>query len=566
MNPTRENSDLVATTIFRLCRKPNASAVAYRLSVTPSPIQSELEIMTALGENGRTSFCTFHEAREACVVSRPLSDLINIWHPDKIEGSTFCLHLHARQFRLADEALSQALTEWRAGEATATEVSGSQATSPTEIRVARGKSASGQSKDGDAVILHVTFPQEEGSVLDAEVWSGVEVSVPLTARVETIPVVVMKEMQKLLRQDKRLFAMLQEGKNRLTFKPYLQFKDCRDCYVDLEHGRVVVQTIARLFSEPSEQAREIEVMVEVEGESCDMAPSKPAEAVVPFVCELSEMFRLGRVQDVTSSGAKAKTILCETAIIGALDVETGLRLGAVTIFAVNNMSIGDCYAGAMLSFKESYAWADKYWGARTLEDLATMVRAHRNDRLKPGQELPIRPDYTFERFDAGGLKLGLIRWPSSGVHLTIRCVSMLPLDDMAFVFPALKYTQYTLEAVDTVDSVKMMIREEMRAKRKDGRTCGSLFQKDVVGRWDLVLWTLPQIDGMTTLHRWLGGPVTQFMRSKGKTDGRLYVEAHVVEVRRDEEQDEEEQEAGGGRLDAADGMDGQSEGLFISQA
>ncbi|TKA72855.1 hypothetical protein B0A55_07700 [Friedmanniomyces simplex] len=571
MNQQPQNGDaeFIATATFRLCHKPAAAeTITYHLSVGTSPTKTEIDILSALGENGRTSFCTFHEERESCVVSRPLGDLIIIWHPEKIAGSNFCLHVHARQLRVSDEEVRAAEKEWQgvgevAGSGVETEVAkGAEAESSNtgKNKAARRKSGSSE-LPGDSVTVRLSFLQDEDSVLDPAVWRGVDISVPRTARVESLPTLMMADVRTLVKQDKRLFAMLQAGSSKIIVNPSLQFKDYRDRYVNFELGKLLVETFADLFSAASEE-RSVDVAVEMLGRDAETTPKKPADAVEPFVCDVSAMFRLGAVQQrAASASTKASGIAHEMIIVGVFDDTAGLLLGTVPIFSVNSLLIGDCYVGATtIDFKETHEWAEKYADATSIEDLAALVRAHRKDKPKPALRLPVRPSFSFRRFNPLEHGLGVIRWPSVGVHLTVRCVSMLPAsyssdDGGLIVFPALRHTRYALESVDNVDSVKMMIREEMRGQGKDGRTCGCLFEEGMMGKWEMVLWVLPQMEGTATLYRWVEGGAAQFLRpgDKGTMDGRLYVEAHVLEV----------EGPVSGRVEAADEME-EGSSLFVS--
>jgi hypothetical protein len=94
--------DHIATATFRLC-KSTTTSTTYNLTVSCSPMQAELDILARLSADGYSYFSTFHHERESCVFGRPLADLLEIWHPEKIEEEIFCLHLHGRQVRLREE-------------------------------------------------------------------------------------------------------------------------------------------------------------------------------------------------------------------------------------------------------------------------------------------------------------------------------------------------------------------------------------------------------------------------------------------------------------------------------
>ncbi|KAK0920817.1 hypothetical protein LTR91_002496 [Friedmanniomyces endolithicus] len=558
------DGEFIATATFRLCNKPDT--IVHHLSLATSPTKTELGVLFALGENGRTSYCTFHEERESCVVGRPLSDLLAIWHPEKIEGSLFCLHMHARQLRLSDEDVRAAEREWHGsgaevgGEAKTTVAKGAESASKKTDK-GKGRAKERQSTTGgpdDSVTLRLSFLQDEDSLLDPAVWRDVNISVLLSSRIDCLPQLMKAAIIKLVTRDKPLFAMLQKGSGNIVIKPCIRFNDSRDCYVDFENGKVMVVTFAGLFSAVSE-VMTIDVMVEVMGNEVETAPQTPTDAVQPFVCNTNEIFRLGNVRKKpNSTPSKASDIPHEMIVVGGLDDDTAVHLAAVPVFSVNSLLIGDCYTGVtMIAYKETYDWAEKYADATSVEDLATLVRAHRKDKPNSATQLPIRQNYSFGRFVGLEHGLKMTRWPATGVHLTVRCVNMLPADpngeEEMIVFPALKHTRYTLEAVDNVDSVKTMIREEIRGRGKDGRTCGRLFEEEMVGKWQMVLWVLPQIDGTATLYRWLEGGAMQFLRlgtsTTGKTDGRLFIEAHVLRVERADSRrtravDEEEEDPG----------------------
>ncbi|KAK0883877.1 hypothetical protein LTR87_002355 [Friedmanniomyces endolithicus] len=562
------DDEFIATATFRLCNKPNT--IVHHLSLATSPTKTELGVLFALGENGRTSYCTFHEERESCVVGRPLSDLLVIWHPEKIEGSLFCLHMHARQLRLSDEDVRAAEREWHgtgveAGREAETSVAKGAELVSKKTDKGKGRAKERQSTTGrpdDSVTIRLSFMQDEDSVLDPAVWRDVNISVLLSSRVDRLPQLMKAAITKLVTRDKPLFAMLQKGNSNVVTKPSIQFNDSRDCYVDFENGKVMVVTFAGLFSASSE-VKTINATVELMGNEVETAPQRPADAVEPFVCNTNEIFRLGNVRKKTDfTPSKASDVSHEMIIVGGLDDDMGVRLAAVPVFSVNSVLIGDCYTGiTLIKYKETYDWAEKYADATSLEDLATLVRAHRKDKPNSATQLPLRQNYSFRRFVGIDHGLKMTRWPATGAHLTVRCVNMLPADpndeDAMIVFPALKHTRYTLEAVDNVDSVKTMIREEIRGRGKDGRTCGRLFEDEMAGKWKMVLWVLPQIDGTATLYRWLEGGAMQFLRlgtsTTGKTDGRLYVEAHILRVDR----------AVGRRAHAADEVEEDPGSLFL---
>ncbi|KAK3640616.1 hypothetical protein LTR56_003679 [Elasticomyces elasticus] len=558
--PQNSDSDMMATASLRLCYKPSTTKpIIYHLSPTISPTRAEIDILAALGENGLTYFSTFHEEHESCVVARPLQDLIMIWHPEKIASVVLCVHVHPRPTRLSDEDVRKAEMEWAGEMGDRMEVEGAGGDDPKKHKagtekVVRRKSSAGSVAD-DTATLRITFIRDEGCLLDPGVWRNVELPLPLTARFDELPTLMAPAMRKLVKRDKNLFKILQDGPNKLSFKPYFRFRDCRDRYINFDDGNISVETVAGLF--PASGRKMVNVVVEAIAGLADTVPERATDAVETYIGGEPRIFRLGKMADEvpTSTKAKAREVPHEMMITGSFNDEDGFSLGAVPVFSVNGLLIADCYTGVGIDLKESYQWAEKYDGASTEEGLASLVRAHRHDKIKPSMQLPLRPNYSFRAFNPKEHKLGVSRWPAAGVHLTVKCANMLP-DSAIITFPALSRLKYTLEAVDNVDSVKTMIREEMRGRSKDGRTCGMLFGNDMIGRWEVMLFVLPQIDKTATLFRWTEGGAMQFLRpvgSSGKADGRLYVEAHIVEA----------EGAVIGQYSAADEAERASESLFV---
>ncbi|KAK3671599.1 hypothetical protein LTR78_008522 [Recurvomyces mirabilis] len=112
----------IATASFRLCSDDDieeeedddqAHIVQYTLTLTPCPLATEIFILKLLDTDGHLFYCTFHEEREPCVYRRPVSDLIQVWHPDKVEGGVFCLHVAKRGRRISEAEVKLVEREWK---------------------------------------------------------------------------------------------------------------------------------------------------------------------------------------------------------------------------------------------------------------------------------------------------------------------------------------------------------------------------------------------------------------------------------------------------------------------
>ncbi|KAK4554121.1 hypothetical protein LTR86_008962 [Recurvomyces mirabilis] len=112
----------IATASFRLCSDDDieeeedddqAHIIQYTLTLTPCPLATEIAILKLLDTDGHLFYCTFHEEREPCVYRRPVSDLIQVWHPEKVEGGVFCLHVARRGRRISEAEVEVVEREWK---------------------------------------------------------------------------------------------------------------------------------------------------------------------------------------------------------------------------------------------------------------------------------------------------------------------------------------------------------------------------------------------------------------------------------------------------------------------
>lgn len=270
------------------------------------------------------------------------------------------------------------------------------------------------------------------------------------------------------------------------------------------------------------------------------APVDLSDAIVPDTEIGYHFFRLGSIgkrtprEELRESHVPVDYAL--VAGIGCTDTDDDdVVIFKVPTWSLNGVCIGECYAGSHESFSRSYDWADENSSAQTHTQLSDLVRAHRdndNDNEEPGDGVPIAPTYTFRPYDPAKLSLGLHGWPRTGISIAVHCVNLLGSSSSAsnIVLPAPENLQLDVEANDTPASLREHICDELgKAHYRDGRTSLGLFRPALEGKWKMVLWVMPQIEGRAGMYQYTEGSLRRFLDPEGgKRDGRLYVEAHIV--------------------------------------
>ena len=526
-----EDEHFVATVAFLLCDKPAQPPIPYNITAAVSPLHTELDILSKLGVNGRTYFSSFHEARESCAFGRPIYDLVRTWHPQQVEGCNFCIHIHARERKLTDVDLKSREEAWV--DERNSILAPSSDSGRTGRKIKRSERAESVQQDRDTTVEEpsppsvrfiLSFAYQENPYMDSRVWAPIETTIEHSMRLDALPRLFEMEVNGAIGEDKRLRKVLRSNREMLEFTCYFDLDNQRDLYVDFDHGRMLLETVGDLLDDPSDPNQKVHAVLNIVIIDAQDAPANDGSLAVAAETSIAQIFRLGNVSK-TLPPADGKLTMSE-AIVAALDDATGLRLGAIPTWQVNNLWLGDCLSGGLaLDYKPSYDWAPRYQRARSIFELNALVYANRNvPPSDPMEMLPTTPKYSLRLMESTDLHLG--RDPKAPVQISLRVVNMWS-DAPWLIVPPPKRIMLELKHTDGVKLLHGRIRAKLDEEKGLGRNAARLMKPEVMKKWEMWIWVLPQMANSAKLYRWTEGDTMQFLSPSGK-DTRLYVEAHIL--------------------------------------
>ncbi|KAK5118719.1 hypothetical protein LTR85_007925 [Meristemomyces frigidus] len=528
LNAEDQEMRFIAAATFTICDtdlEQEGPSISYNLYEGDSLLEAEKDVLSLLNEDGSRCFPAFHEASEPCILQRPLSDLVNIWHPDKIDGSVFCLHLYER--------------------AASAETGRADGDDPRRTPIVKDEEPSSELETlfltpsppehlRSSILFRLTFAFKDSAPVDHGLWVPLDLRVKLSEPTESLPLLVKEAIEEVASKDENLTSTLINHSHQLFVRPEIHFGDEREIYSDFTR-KVRVHTLADFFPSTPALTTSIPVQVKVKLRAVEDALSDLTEAIVADTEIGYQFFRLGSLKTVRTSNTDNSSIPVDCAVVAWLEEDGTVHLNKVHTWLINGMCLGECHAMNEAEYDtSSYDWTVDYEDAENIEELSALVRAY-SESDEVGAilgEVPLGPTYSFRLYDPTEHGMGLDGWPKTGIRIAVKIVNMLPKHSGGsnIIFPAPENFQLEVEPVDTAASVAMLIEGElMEEVHEDGRTSSRLFQSVLYGKWRMEMWVLPQIDGQTTMFRYTEGSLTQFLDpDRGRMDGRLYLEAHIV--------------------------------------
>ncbi|KAK5109634.1 hypothetical protein LTR62_006871 [Meristemomyces frigidus] len=588
----------IATASFRRCEDDNDEeievkrTIQYTLSLLPSPTTTETEIMALLGRDWREFYCTFHELREPCLYARPVSDLVEIWHPDKIEGNTFCLHFGQRSRRVSDREVVGLQAKWAAkrerwrelegesegkvdvdkgeagehaadvemgntintasenvnvGRRTKEDGAGSNLSTGGESSKARkggtsspggGHNATRSDRGLSSRTIALSDGDRENSI--TLLLQCIHEETPLNPRIwqPTIKVLVprtikMAGLPRFLRPNLRALLLKDDFlKNDMKKKGYgLTF------YLKLDCGDERDAYVDSTKPPPLEIERLRDLLRDDD------------ETVIKISIGFLGQERDEGVPFTIANGLQAfkspLRYVCLGFIGETVDAEDPTRF-PTGVAAIGALDLSDDPASieilaVAISVLNGMPVGSVAEGEPVAFDSGIALRAELA-HAKSEQQLAALVDGLFE---GGGTEEELPAAPTynfgglGGVGEGLGMVGWL----RGGVHVAVQWIDM-LPTVEESVAAKMPARTYFDLEGSGpleevanlvGKTMkaseGStwLFTQEVVDTWEIMLFVLPQINESTKMLRWCGGNITQFLRDEGEeTDGRLYMEVHVI--------------------------------------
>jgi len=196
-----------ATAAFRICGQ-QSEVKKLALYDGYSATQTEIDLLDEFGEDGRANYPLFHVDDEACSIQRPISDLILIWHHDRIEASNLCLHLYNRKHFLELHEIKAAQNAWEGETA-------------SNIFVRDDESDITKTEEPCKLKSRLNFWFVDQPPGEANLWNPLILNLDPQTRVDTMPRLVMRELVSVLQKDPSMIS-LQNGKSKIHFGQWRQ--------------------------------------------------------------------------------------------------------------------------------------------------------------------------------------------------------------------------------------------------------------------------------------------------------------------------------------------------------